>query len=220
MSEQLTDLPKIIRRAWATMSTRTAKALEILEAADPRPTIPCNECEGPREILMDKSVAMTARELRKAEVRYEPCRDCHPWKWYEHRATNVGVPPTQPVCTVQRDQMGEVTMRKLGKVKFPTKSPHLYITGSQRRAVHAVIMTTANGWFVHQAVLEQCAEQGAANYVNLAIAHPYLLAVAVSSQDRGEFLPKICQREARTWVIDPEECARPLIPQHFFNVTA
>lgn len=221
VSEQLTDLPKVLKHAWASMMPLTLQAADMLHQHMPAQTIPCRKCDGgTRELLIDRSVAVTAKEGH-ACARYEPCKACLPFAWFRARSENMGVPPMQPLCCTRRDNNGEVIECWLREPDASLRSAKLYITGDRRKGIHSFVMMVSNGWFLEQQALETCMDLEAPQVLQEACALPWTLALAISPFDRGEHLQQILTNRTdkqRTWIIDPEGCAESLIPDNFYRV--
>lgn len=219
VSEQLTDLPKVTVGAYQRMSPRTSEALNIIAECGAPMAISCKGCGHTREMLIDRSVATSARHLTP-EPRYEPCSQCYPFAWYQARMENLGVPPMEPICDIEKNEEGEVISRRLRESTLVVRQQQIYFTGNRRRVLHALIMSSANGWYLSQKVLEDCVRLGANALLEQAIGLPYALAIEVGPMDFGEHLPAIMQREGRTWIIDPTQPAESLIPETFYRIKA
>lgn len=219
VSEQLTDLPKVTVGAYQRMSPRTSEALNIIAECGAPMAISCKGCGHTREMLIDRSVATSARQLTP-EPRYEPCSQCYPFGWYHARMENLGVPPMEPICDIEKNEDGEIVSRRLRESTLVLRQTKIYFTGNRRRVLHALIMSSANGWYLSQKVLEDCVGLGAKAILQQAIGLPYALAIEVGPFDFGEHLPALMQREGRTWIIDPSKVAESLIPETFYHIEA
>lgn len=214
----LAELPARCESAWLSMLPHTKRALDQIEANYPRGSIQCHQCGERRELLKDRTVAVTAKEGSVA-ARYDPCMKCFPWISYQARSENIGAPPMQPVCRVKRDQAGNIMSRWLESPSVSLKLPRLYLTGNTRKAIHFLIMTSPNGWLLKQSVIETCVTMGASFLLGQIEQHPHTLAVVVDTH-RGEHLARVFARnsERRTWIIDEDGAASRLLPEDFFTI--